>query len=191
MRVFMPRSLSSSPTGVAPQTTAARQTLTALQNTLTRIGNANADPTLRPLIAEGFSRCAQLEQYFDHYFACTSGSHGIVDLQVFERLMLLAGPETARELLDQLRADLGSAQTALVAATQPGDWTAVRAQCHVLIAIAGSIGATSLQHEAERLQAAIHQADPVEIARLTTSLQVRLAVLISFVQAERLTRAAP
>jgi HPt (histidine-containing phosphotransfer) domain-containing protein len=187
----MPSSPSLSPSDPPPQTTAARLNLTALHDTLTRIGQANTDPGLRPLIAESLARCTQLEQYFDRHLARTTSNQGIIDMQVFERLMLLAGPETARDLLDQLLADLGTAQTALITAAPQQDWRVLRAQCHVLIAVAGSIGASSLQHEAERLQAAAYGSDSSGCTHMLPSLLARLTALISFVEGERLSRVVP
>lgn len=82
------------------------------------------------------------------------------------RLLDLAGPEVAGELLDRLAEDLGTVGAVLSAAAPARDIAALRAQTHVLISLAGAVGAERLQHLAEDLNAAAHAADADAIDRL-------------------------
>ncbi|MES2667328.1 MAG: hypothetical protein V4712_14615 [Pseudomonadota bacterium] len=79
------------------------------------------------------------------------------DDQIFRRLMHLAGPVAGAELLDRLAEDLQAVQTGLThAAAAPADWLAIRAHSHVLVALAGAVGATPLQTLAEDMNRLAH-----------------------------------
>jgi HPt (histidine-containing phosphotransfer) domain-containing protein len=167
---------------------AARRSLSALQDALATIDTMNADPALRPLIAKSLSHCAQLDQYFARLLVTPPETEKIVDMQVFERLMMLAGPNTMPELLDQLLLDLKSAKSAIATAAPQLDWQSLRNQCHILIAVAGSIGATAVLRNSERLQTAAHAEDAAGTGPEAKALLARLQTLIAFVQRERHAR---
>lgn len=78
------------------------------------------------------------------------------DDQTFRRLMQLAGPVAGAELLDRLAEDLQAVHTGLTIGAAPVDWLAVRAHSHVLVALAGAVGATPLQTLAEELNRIAH-----------------------------------
>lgn len=79
------------------------------------------------------------------------------DDQTFRRLMQLAGPVAGAELLDRLAEDLQAVHTGLTLATGPAaDWLAIRAHSHVLVALAGAVGATPLQTLAEDMNRIAH-----------------------------------
>ena len=69
----------------------------------------------------------------------------------FRDLMAAAGPEDGPELSRRLTADLRSVDRALAQADPRGQAAEIRAQTHILIALAGAVGAARLQHRAERL----------------------------------------
>jgi two-component system, OmpR family, aerobic respiration control sensor histidine kinase ArcB len=170
--------------------TKARASLSALQEALALIEGRNTDPALHALIKESLSHCASLEQYLGRLVGAASDSEATVDLQVFERLMVLAGPTTMLELLDQLLIDLHAAQKAIAQAGPQLDWQILRNQCHVLIAVAGSIGALPVLQNSEKLQSTAHAENAADAALQIKSLLRRLQVLIAFVQNERQQRAA-
>jgi HPt (histidine-containing phosphotransfer) domain-containing protein len=177
------------PTGDTPALSPALlQNLAALHDTLSRLGLQNRDASLQPLIADSLSRCVMLRKYLDRMSAGQAGPEPIADAQVFQRLMALAGPSTAIELLDQLQVDLDEARAALVAALPAQNWATLRAKCHVLIAVAGSIGAFSVQTNAEHLHAAATREDADAVTMLVSEIDRRLLSLIGFVQDERLAR---
>jgi hypothetical protein len=166
----------------------ARADLSALHDTLALIEGRNADPELRPLIEESLSYCLTLDQYLGRLVGTASDTE--VDYQVFERLMVLAGPTTMMELLDQLLIDLSAAQTAITQAGPRLDWQVLRHQCHVLVAVAGSIGAIPVLRNSEQLQVAIHASDAADVEVQAKALLKRLQTLVAFVEGERQRRAA-
>ena len=110
-----------------------------------------------------------------------------VDPVRFDRLMDMAGPDAAQELLDRLEEDLAGVALGLSHAL--GGETIVpaelRAQTHVLIALAGAVGAEPLQRLAEALNAAAHRGSVAEMARLGAATEARLAKLARFVAARQ------
>ena len=74
------------------------------------------------------------------------------DPSALRRLLGMAGPEAAAEILHHLRADLQSAGEGLSAALDLRDGTGLHRAAHVLIALCGTVGATALCGLAERLQ---------------------------------------
>lgn len=108
-----------------------------------------------------------------------------LDLDRFEHLMSIAGANYAEELLRRLRQDLESVQDLLSGSVTPPDWAVLRAQSHVLVALAGAVGAVQLQHMAETLNALAHGSDVLALNRLMPGLLDHLDALIVFV-ADRL-----
>ena len=89
-----------------------------------------------------------------------SPPNGTLDRNRFEAILQAAGPSGRGELLDHLLQDLRSVQDALQQAVQVNDTATTRAQSHILISLAGAIGADRLQHMAEALNAAAHKNRP-------------------------------
>ena len=82
-----------------------------------------------------------------------------MDESRLSRLLTLAGPVVADELLTRLDQDLDRVARTLSLALAQGDLPAVRAQTHVLIGLAGTIGALALEADARALNAAAHLPD--------------------------------
>lgn len=115
----------------------------------------------------------------------TRAGDGMIDADIhhptFDGLIRLAGPGVARELLAQLGSDLDVVEQALSAALATQDSLAIRHQTHVLIALAGSVGAESLLQLAKTLNQMAHlppQRDMTVIGHrlLLGSAQVRAFV---------------
>lgn len=89
----------------------------------------------------------------------------VLDSGTFEALLDVAGPEGAQELLERLIADLKSAERALVAGLSERATNPVRAQSHILVSVAGAVGAAGLQKLAEDLgqAAAAHDLPAMDI----------------------------
>lgn len=100
-----------------------------------------------------------------------------------ERLLHLAGPVEGRVLLDRLEADLVQAEAALTAALAAGDRAAIRAQTHILISVAGSVGATGLEADARRLNLAAQAPAEALPAALGATIGEDLGRLIALVRA--------
>lgn len=110
----------------------------------------------------------------------------------FQRLLELAGPENAAELLARLAEDLGSARQTVEAAARLRDWNALRGASHVLISLTGSVGALSLQDMSERLNVATHQEDgsilPLVMPPLLAELDALLDIIAATPPPQRGTR---
>jgi len=104
------------------------------------------------------------------------------------RLLDLAGAEVADELLERLAEDLETVAVVLADAAPARDIAALRAQTHVLISLAGAVGAVALQHLAEDLNAAAHAAEGAEIDRLWAAAAPLLARLRTHVDGVRAAR---
>jgi hypothetical protein len=167
---------------------ALQQNLAALHDTLVRLNQQNRDAALQPLIADSLSRCGVLRQHLERLHGAQGGPEPIVDAQVFQRLMVLAGPVTALDLLDQLTLDLRAVQAKILLATPAQNWAVLCGQCHILIAVAGSIGAVHVQVNAEQLHKAATAQVGADVADLSAALIARLEALLAFVQNERQTR---
>lgn len=100
-------------------------------------------------------------------------------------ILALAGPETGPLILRQMAADLARVATDLAAALAAHDWAVLRGQSHVLISLAGTIGADRLHALAIDLNAAAHDradgrtdalASPLlsDLTRLRMALAARL-----------------
>ncbi len=110
-----------------------------------------------------------------------------MDLDRFDRLMAIAGATHARELLFRLHADLENVQDRLAAALVPPHWADLRSQTHILVALAGAVGAVRLQHLAGALNALAHSADDSGLPGTNPALMEDLGALIGFV-ADHLAR---
>jgi hypothetical protein len=76
----------------------------------------------------------------------------------FAALLDLAGPEMATELTERLDEDLTNVGLALAKAH--GDRAVLQAQSHILVSIAGTIGATKLFELAKHFHAQTQQPEP-------------------------------
>ncbi|MFN6977715.1 MAG: response regulator, partial [Gemmobacter sp.] len=105
----------------------------------------------------------------------------VMAMAQFERLMEVAGAEAAPELLRRLFEDLRHVERQMHVALGDPDWPELRAQTHVLIALAGAVGALRLQHMAEALNIVAHQRDAAALPDLAPGLLTLLDDLIHFV----------
>lgn len=78
-------------------------------------------------------------------------------------LMDLAGPELAGELQQRLIEDLSSVARHL---TNAADLPGIQAQCHVLMSLSGTVGATSLHARADSLHQAAVDRDAARVAAM-------------------------
>lgn len=106
------------------------------------------------------------------------------DRHVLRHLLGIAGPQGAAELLGRLKADLRAAQRELADGLLRGDMPVVRAKTHVLISLAGAIGARVAQKEAEQMNDAAHRRDAEALATLGPPALQRLEDLIAAVALE-------
>lgn len=83
-----------------------------------------------------------------------------LDQSGFQRLLALAGPADQHELIRRLTTDLQSVEHGLASGFAGPDWAELRAQSHVLKALAGTLGAQALHNAAERLNRQARRRDP-------------------------------
>ncbi len=103
----------------------------------------------------------------------------------FERLLQLAGPQNGEELLARLAEDLGTTLKRSETAFAVMDWNELRGASHVLISLAGSVGAVSLQELAEVINGSAHDKDGARLERAMPDALRELSALIEIVAATR------
>ncbi|PZQ47757.1 MAG: hypothetical protein DI556_16200 [Rhodovulum sulfidophilum] len=85
----------------------------------------------------------------------------VVDASIYEALTRAIGPDLMAELLDKVVADLSAAKGELETARSPLDLRAIRGASHILISVAGAIGAVRLQARSRTLNGLAHAAEPL------------------------------
>ncbi len=102
------------------------------------------------------------------------------------QLLKSAGPEVGRELLSRLCADLRNAERDLISGLAENSIPVVRSCTHVLIALAGAVGARPLQALATTLNTAAHRHETAMFSTLGRKTLAHLDRLITFVGAEKI-----
>lgn len=105
------------------------------------------------------------------------------DNSALRDILVMAGPDTALRILHQMHIDLAATATQIIPAIAAADCAMIRAQTHVLISLAGTIGAMRLHGQAVDLNAAAHAEDAAAIATLGGPLLADLAALIALIAA--------
>lgn len=146
--------------------------LQALRAALTQLSGHALPARSRQALADAHAALNALESLHS----------GVVDRTVFDALMEMAGPEVAPELVAQMAADLRAVSGALADALAGLDWAEIRAQTHVLVALAGSAGARGLGAAAQALNLAAHEAHEARVRELGPSILGGLRGLIDFVE---------
>lgn len=108
----------------------------------------------------------------------------LLDFDRYERLIEIAGEDGLRELLDRLQEDLEQVERGLERALTEQNPAEIRTQTHVLIALAGAVGADALQRLAESLNAAAHRKTTDGMLGLGRQTLRQLTHLIAFVTEE-------
>jgi hypothetical protein len=114
-----------------------------------------------------------------------------IDRATFDGLVALAGARVAPDLLRQLALDLRRVASGLAVALPALDWAELRAQTHVLTALAGSIGADRLAAMARELNETARVATPAPAAELGKRIAADLTAVIAFVELEGALIARP
>lgn len=111
--------------------------------------------------------------------------NSVVNRQIFDNLVETIGAETTAELLSKLQADTDTVAEGLTHGRQSLDLAEIRSQTHILISVAGAIGATKLQHIAQHLNAAANRREAKEVDRLCKTCLFALAELQGFILQEQ------
>jgi two-component system, OmpR family, aerobic respiration control sensor histidine kinase ArcB len=105
----------------------------------------------------------------------------IVDLSVFDALVDTIGPDSLLELLTKLQADTDSVAEGLGRGRQNLDLAEIRSQTHILVSVAGAIGAKPLQLIAQRLNTAANRQDATVVDDLCRECLTGLKALQGFI----------
>lgn len=101
----------------------------------------------------------------------------LIDHTVFNNLVSAVGRNNMSELMSKIQADLASVQQALTECINDQDWIGARAQTHILVSVAGAVGAIKLQKTAEQLNHAANQNLEIDIASLYKTCDEQLTAL--------------
>ena len=107
-----------------------------------------------------------------------------MDTGRFQALLEIAGTEGRAELLGRLLADLQTVERGLVQGLAEPDRGGIRSQTHVLIAVAGAVGANRLMQVARTLNSAAHRHDMAAVVPLGQEALALLDDLIHFVSGQ-------
>ena len=110
---------------------------------------------------------------------------GVVDREVFDALVETIGADSTSELLRKLQADTDTVAEGLGLAKTALDLAEIRSQTHILISVAGAIGATNLQYAAQRLNMAANRPGPEDLEDLCDGCLSGLAALQGFILEEQ------
>ncbi len=109
----------------------------------------------------------------------------VVDRDIFDTLVDTIGADSTAELFAKLQADTDTVAEGLARGQQTIDLAEIRSQTHILISVAGAIGAKRLQHIAQRLNAAANREEADEINALCDICLSGLAELQGFILDEQ------
>ena len=111
-----------------------------------------------------------------------------MDTTRLQRLLEIAGPQGAIELLSRLTDDLTNVQKKMGLAVQKMDQAQLRAHTHVLISLAGAVGAEQLQSYAQILNSAAHKLDQDAINQISAKADHGISRLLELIALENNAR---
>ncbi len=109
----------------------------------------------------------------------------VVDRGVYDSLTQAIGSAAMAELLDKVEADVVNARDGLATGLESGTMDQIRSSAHILISVAGAIGAMRVQEGAKRLTAAARTDDSAAIQGEAANLLADIKGVLDFVKAER------
>ncbi|MHA1530218.1 MAG: response regulator [Alphaproteobacteria bacterium] len=110
------------------------------------------------------------------------GPPPVIDRNIYDTLAELIGPAAMSELLGKVSSDIRAARERLVQALEPIDLGEVRSVTHILISVAGAIGALPVQEGARQMNAAGHRDDASEVERDMQGLLGEIDRMLDHVQ---------
>ncbi len=106
----------------------------------------------------------------------------VIDRNVYDTLAEAIGPAAMTELLGKVDSDIQAARARLVQALDPVDLGEVRSVTHILISVAGAVGALPVQERARQMNAAGHRDDAAEIERDMQGLLGEIDRMLEYVR---------
>ena len=111
------------------------------------------------------------------------GDQASIDMEIFERLCQSFDDATLIELFSKIQKDVEGATDRISASVSSNDIMELRAATHILISVAGAIGAVQLQTLAQRLNSAGHASDIASIEQEAPKLLNEAKLVLDFVDA--------
>ena len=112
-------------------------------------------------------------------------SPGFVDRSIFDVLTKTIGPDFLEEFLGKVSADFASIKKGLIAAEADENHTEWRSHSHILISVAGAIGATNLHRLAQELNISANASDKLVAQPLNLQCIKGIALVESFLINEK------
>ncbi len=109
-------------------------------------------------------------------------SGDLIDMSIYETLEVNIGKDTMSELLSKVRIDLTTVRGNIEKGMKTQDKKTIGAGSHVLISVAGAIGAVSTQNAAQGLNKACHHGDWPEISALSATCLTKITELLNFAE---------
>jgi two-component system aerobic respiration control sensor histidine kinase ArcB len=104
--------------------------------------------------------------------------------EVYAGLVSAIGRPSMAILLSKVRDDILGVRQKLDVPASDLSQTTIRAQTHILMSVAGAVGATGIQERASVLNKAAHGGDAADCALQTAEMMVEIAALLEFVEGE-------
>lgn len=110
-------------------------------------------------------RPVAVDPVHDRAGAVNDTAQSVIDQTIYDALAEAIGPASMVELLGKVSPDIQAARDRLVVARDPLDLSEVRSVTHILISVAGAIGALPVQGLAKQINTAGHRDDAIAIER--------------------------
>ena len=113
------------------------------------------------------------------------GPEPVIDAATYAALCEAIGPDLMAELLDKVISDLTAAQGDLVAGSAPVDRPAIRSASHILISVAGALGALRLQACARSLNGTAQTEAEETLASAVAGCVAEIDLAVEFARERR------
>lgn len=110
---------------------------------------------------------------------------GYVDRTIYDVIAKTIGPDFLQEFLEKVVMDFDTIKKGLIAAEAEENHTDWRGNSHILISVAGAIGATNLQRLAQDLNAATNAADKQSAQLLNLQCIKGISKVVLFLNTEK------
>ncbi|QIE54812.1 response regulator [Pikeienuella piscinae] len=112
----------------------------------------------------------------------------VIERMIYESLAASIGDDAMPELLVRIESDLQTARTDISEAGANADLDLMARASHILISVAGTVGAARLQRQSERLNRLAEEQDADAAATLAEDALPELDNVIAFIASERKAR---
>jgi CheY-like chemotaxis protein len=106
----------------------------------------------------------------------------VIDRNIHDTLAEAIGPAAMTELLGKVNSDTQAARARLVQALDPVDLGEIRSVTHILISVAGAVGALPVQERAKQMNAAGHRDDAAAVERDMQGLLGEIDRMLEYVR---------